>query len=295
MWEAILGKHDEAAKLLRDNGAELSAGDMAHFACTAAEQSDLDVLGAFVRYGGDVTAAKRDGTTALHRAVCDGNLSAVDFLLRHGGNVDAADDHGWTPRRLADQQGHDEIKALFESVKGYDSFSAQAPVPAPVRRFSSEPVMPQAATEEIQSSLRDRGREKAERMRRANFQNSLFGVISAANSVGGRRKNQGDLLSPRPIPPDGGRSANNRASTTPARVTISCPERGGELAMKLVLLPSSMRELLDVGSKKFGFAACKVLTEDGVEIDDVRLIRDGERVVLAGEPQTARESSEHES
>ncbi|KAG6502532.1 hypothetical protein ZIOFF_034816 [Zingiber officinale] len=295
LWEAMLGKHDEVAKVLRDNGAELSAGDMGHFACTAVEQSDMDVLEAFVRYGGDVTAAKRDGTTALHRAVCDGNLAAVDFLLRHGGNVDAADDHGWTPRRLADQQGHDEIKALFESVKGYDYFSSQVPVPAPARRFSSEPIMPQAAAEEIQSSLRERGREKAERMRRANFQNSLFGVISAANSVGRRGKHQGNQLSPlpggppRPILPAGGRNANNRASTLPARVTIICPEQGK--ATKLVLLPSSMRELLDVGSKKFGFAACKVLTEDGVEIDDVRLIRDGERVVLAG----GAPGSDHES
>ncbi|KAG6536954.1 hypothetical protein ZIOFF_002032 [Zingiber officinale] len=102
LWEAILGKHEQVAKLLSDHGAELSAGDMAYFACTAAEQSSLDLLEACIRYGGDVKAAKKDGTTALHRAVCDGNLAMVEFLLRRGANMDAADDQGWTPPTTRD-------------------------------------------------------------------------------------------------------------------------------------------------------------------------------------------------
>ncbi|XP_042377518.1 potassium channel AKT1-like [Zingiber officinale] len=293
LWEAILGKHEQVAKLLSDHGAELSAGDMAYFACTAAEQSSPDLLEAFIRYGGDVMAAKKDGTTALHRAVCDGNLAMVEFLLRRGANMDAAVDQGWTPRSLADQQGHDEIKALFESIKGSDSSSAPL-VPAPVRRFSSEPVMPQAAEEEFQSSSRDHGREKAESANGAHFHNSLFGVISAAN-VGARRHNKGGLLSPlvggipRPLLPDEGGSMRS-ACLPPPRVTISCPDRSETVKRKLVLLPNSLRELLDVGSKTFGFEARKVLTEDGAEIDDVRLIRDGDRLVLAGEGQTRIEN-----
>ncbi|XP_074562399.1 potassium channel AKT1-like [Curcuma longa] len=278
LWEAILGKHEQVAKLLSDHGAEFSAGDMAYFACTAAEQSSLDLLEAFVRYGGDVTAAKKDGTTALHRAVCDGNLPVVELLLRHGANVDAAEDHGWTPRSLADQQDHHEIKALFESMKGASDCSS-APL-APVRRFSSEPVLPQAA-EEFQSSSRDQ----------SHFHNSLFGVISAANVGARRRHNQGGLLSPlvggipRPFLPDEGGSMSSACMPPPPppRVTISCPDRSETVKGKLVLLPNSLQELLDVGSKKLGFEARKVLTEDGAEIDDVRLIRDGDRLVLAGE------------
>ncbi|KAG6536953.1 hypothetical protein ZIOFF_002031 [Zingiber officinale] len=154
--------------------------------------------------------------------------------------------------------------------------------------------MPQAAEEEFQSSSRDHGTEKAESATGAHFHNSLFGVISAAN-VGARRHNQGGLLSPlfggipRPLLPDEGGSMRS-ACLPPPRVTISCPDRSETVKRKLVLLPNSLRELLDVGSKTFGFEARKVLTEDGAEIDDVRLIRDGDRLVLSGEGQTRIEN-----
>ncbi|WOK95796.1 potassium channel AKT1-like [Canna indica] len=285
LWEAILGKHDQVAQLLKDNGAELSAGDMGHFACTAAEQNSIELLEDIIRYGGDVKAAKKDGTTALHRAVCEGNLQLVEFLLERGADMDAADHNGWTPRSLADQQGHDEIKALFEAKKTTVSNSG-SPLSVPVRRFSSEPVMPQAPADEIRPSSHDGPPEKTKRARRANFHNSLFGVISAANS-GGRLNHQGGLLSsvagnPKPILGNvSGGSLGPPSRANPPRVTISCPERG-YTAGKLVLLPLSLRELLDIGPKKFGFSACRVLTKDGAEIDDVRLIRDGDHLVLAG-------------
>lgn len=66
----------------------------------------------------------------------------------------------------------------------------------------------------------------------------------------------------------------------PARVTISC--RGNvEGAGKLVLLPDSLQELLNIGAKKFGFSPTQVLTQDGAEIEDIELIRDGDHVILA--------------
>ena len=56
----------------------------------------------------------------------------------------------------------------------------------------------------------------------------------------------------------------------------------GEAGAKLVPLPESLSELLDIGAKKFGFSASKVLTKEGAEIDDIELVRDGDHLVLVG-------------
>lgn len=59
----------------------------------------------------------------------------------------------------------------------------------------------------------------------------------------------------------------------PARVTIS-----GEASSsgKMVKLPNTLEELIEIGEKKLGFVATKILTREGAEIDDIRLIRDGD-------------------
>lgn len=67
-----------------------------------------------------------------------------------------------------------------------------------------------------------------------------------------------------------------------ARVTIHCPEKYQTSAM-LVFLPESLEELLEVGSQKFGFSPTKVLTKDGALIDDIKLIRDGDHLMLSGD------------
>ncbi|RWV95542.1 hypothetical protein BHE74_00042498 [Ensete ventricosum] len=283
LWEAILGKHEQVVKLLIDNGAQLSPGDMGHFACTAAAQNSIELLEDIIRYGGDVKAEKKDGSTALHRAVCEGNLRLAEFLIQHGADMDKPDHHGWTPRSLADQQGHDEIKALFDVVKA-EGPNSGSPLPPPVRRFSSEPIMPPAVGDDIRpsSSSPFGALEKSEQARRENFHNSLFGIISAA-SFSNRQSHSG-LLSTVAGPPRHviGGGGQQQQPTNLQRVTISCPERR-DTSAKLVLLPDSLQELLDIGSKKFGFAACKAFTKDGAEIDDVKLIRDGDHIVLAGD------------
>lgn len=64
------------------------------------------------------------------------------------------------------------------------------------------------------------------------------------------------------------------------RVTISCPEKG-EVTGKLVILPESLQELLEIGAGKFGFSPTKILTKDGALIEDITVIRDGDHLVLA--------------
>ncbi|CAA6671729.1 unnamed protein product [Spirodela intermedia] len=256
LWEAILGKHEGVIKILMDNGADLGSEDVGNFSCMAAEQNSLELLQEIVRYGGDVTLPRVNGSTALHQAVCEGNAEAVRFLLDQGADPDRHDVNGWTPRELADQQSHEEIKALFEERKtgGDKPAGAGAAVQEHgvrfVGMFKSEP------------SIRRRRKTN-------NFHNSLFGIMSAAQE--GEKR--------------GGAAAAPRTS-------LSGDDRLPQMRPpRLVLLPGSLRELLDLGMKKFGVAPTRVLTEEGAEIDDVGLIRDGDRLVLQRQEEEEEEGA----
>ncbi|KAK6126799.1 hypothetical protein DH2020_039447 [Rehmannia glutinosa] len=144
LWEAMLNMHKPVVKLLSDNGAKLTSGDSGLFACTAAEQNNLELLKEIVRHGGDVTQPKNNGPTALHVAVSEGNIEIVKFLLDQGANIDKGDENGWTARDYAEQQGHEDIKELFDSYKGTKTESAVT-IPEErhgvrfIGRFKSEP------------------------------------------------------------------------------------------------------------------------------------------------------------
>ncbi|XP_072968740.1 potassium channel AKT1-like [Typha angustifolia] len=279
LWEALLGKHETVAQLLVDNGADLSSGDMGLYACRAAEENSTKLLEDVIRYGGDVNLPRKDGSTALHRAVCEGNIQLVKFLLKQGADIDRPDCHGWTPRSLADQQSHEEIKALFEVKKALNrSSSVINPKSAPLLlgKFNSEPVVSHVRHEDA-PSLGYRSLERSDQKRqRTSFHNSLFGILRTAQT---NKHHSGLLSSLGPSRAMGMFNGANYHHNSLLRVTISCPEKGNT-AGKLVLLPESIEELLDIGAKKFGFVPTKVLTKHGAEIDDVKLVRDGDHLVL---------------
>ncbi|KAL6215152.1 hypothetical protein ACLB2K_014583 [Fragaria x ananassa] len=277
LWEAIIGKHESLIKLLLENGAEISAGGVGHYACTAVEQNSLELLKDIVRYGGDVTLPKSDGTAALHTAISNGNADIVNFLVEQGADPDKRDSNGWSPRALAEHQGHEEIIELFQNKSGVKK-PTTAPQPNDPHqprlvKFHSEPTIP--------PYVRD-GRPNSQtqwfddtRIRRVNnFPNSLFGIVSAANN-GERDK---DPIKPAANFVRGGRSK----SKYPARVTISCQEKSGT-SSKLVVLPESLEQLLEIGAKKFQFCPTKVLTKEGAEVEDIELVRDGDHLVLVGD------------
>ncbi|OAY73666.1 Potassium channel AKT1 [Ananas comosus] len=264
LWEALLGKHKAVVRLLVDNGADLSSGDTGLYACTAVEENNIDLLKDIRRYGGDITLPRKDGSTALHLAVCEGNSQLVENWSQHrSARLPRLD-----PRNLADQQGHDEIKALLKTKRHLNELLLSEPRPVPhlIGKYSSEPVIPHISQDGL---LRAANNIR----RRANFHNSLFGVITSAH-VNKVTASYTPLLGP--LEAFGGNYYRNSL----LRVTISCPEKGNT-AGKLVLLPESMEEPLDIGAKKFGFLPTKVLTKDGAEVDDVKLIRDGDHLILA--------------
>lgn len=289
LWEAIVGGHDSLSKLLAENGANLQWGDVGQFACTAAEQNSLNLLKEIVRYGGDITLpSSNNGTTALHVAVSEANMEIVKFLLDHGAIIDKPDKNGWTPRDLADQQSHTEIKDIFDSIKEPKVQSlvsiAERQGNNKIRylgRFTSEPTIPlphegsfngtDGSWSQSQSQSQNRPRRRSN-----NYHNSLFGVMSAAHN--GDKDQLFNVDMNNNARNNGMKSCN---AVCPTRVTISCPEKG-EVAGKLVLLPASFNELLEIGAKKFGICPAKVVCKDGAEIEDIEVIRDGDHLVFVG-------------
>ncbi|XP_057765830.1 potassium channel AKT1-like isoform X2 [Salvia miltiorrhiza] len=260
LWEALLGGHKPVIKLLSDNGAKLSTGDIGLFSCTAAEQNNLDLLKEIVRHGGDVTWPNHEGRRALHVAVCEGNIEMVKFLLDQGANIDVADENGFTSRDLAEQQGHDDIKELFASFKGIAANVDEARVSG-VRflgRYKSDPVMSPMSQDE---GSWGRSRTTTRRRRTNSYHNSLFGIMKAAAQTG-----DDTLLS--------------SVEEAPARITVTCPEKG-DVGGKLVVRPGSLEELKEMGAKRYGASFVRVLGKGGAEIDDIEVVRDGDRLAFA--------------
>ncbi|KAJ6697888.1 POTASSIUM CHANNEL AKT1 [Salix purpurea] len=273
VWEALQGNHKNVLELLAENGAAITSGDVGQFALTAAEQNNLDLLEEIAGYGGDVTLPATCGTTALHAAISSGNTEMVKFILDQGADVDKPDLHGWTPRALADHQGQEEIQALFENreqenKKTVPTTPKHLSVPhggKSIAKYNSEPTIPP-----FSSSLHH-DVAPSRRRRADNFQNSLVGMMSVASTG-----ENGMISSPARFT---GFPSSNYPANYPARVTLSCPHKG-EVAGKLVVLPKSFQELLDIGAKKFGCIPTKILTKEGAEIEDIELVRDGDHLVL---------------
>ncbi|GMP94648.1 hypothetical protein CsSME_00044030 [Camellia sinensis var. sinensis] len=281
IWDAILGRHESVIKKLVNNGAKISAGDVGQFACFAVEQNNIDLLKDIIHYGGDITLLNSLGTTALHTAISEENTEIVKFLVDQGTDIDKPDVHGWTPRALADYQGHEEIKALFqtkqEAKKKPIALVPELQGVPYLKKYQSEPTIAPFIPEVVTRTNADEVTwSNDNRRRRANiFHNSLFGIMSAANRPNrgekGRFPSSHSFESPRHL-------GNNRA-----RVTISCSGKGESAAERLILLPESLQELLDIGSQKFGVSLTEVLTKDGALIEDIALIRDGDHLILASD------------
>lgn len=174
-------------KMLADNGAKIPSSNVGQYACASVEQNSLGMLEDIVRLGGDVTQPSSSGTTALHAAISEENLEIVKFLLEQGADIDQPDNNGWTPRALADQQGHEEIKVLFQSkdTKNVATVPVNTNKPGTpfLGKFKSESYLqhfqPERESPGHEVSWIDDNRP---RRRVNNFNNSLFGIMSAVHS-----------------------------------------------------------------------------------------------------------------
>jgi ankyrin repeat protein len=285
LWEAILGRHEQIAKLLWDNGANLRSGSVGSFLCIAAQNRDLEMLNDLLNYGADINATNGDGNTALHVAISNSNglTEVVKYLLDHGADMNKTDSSGWTPRALAEQQGHDEILELFREKSSHPHLSL------PVEDLSvslsvheknhREITNPLGSAEEngIHHSVNTISTPSTgtkRRKRANNFENTLFGIVRMhSNSKLNVGITSSDAIKCSPT-----------SSSLPGRVTVHrhhpVYKKANKQPGKLILLPDSIQELLKIGGQKFGFFPVKVLNEENAEIDDIGVIRDGDHVFL---------------
>nr|GMD81592.1 potassium channel AKT1-like [Ipomoea batatas] len=146
-------------------------------------------------------------------------------------------------------------------------------------RFKSEPtILPASHSSPFPTTDGSWGRSSRPRRRTNNFHNSLFGIMSAAQNG-----DQPLLYSVKEDTP----AATEQ--TYAARVIVSCPERG-DVAGKVVSLPKTFHELLQIGVMKYGFLPAKVVSKEGAEIEDIELIRDDDHIVFVSENRTTEDS-----
>lgn len=103
---------DEVHKLI-NSGADVNASDHAgwtplHF---AAEYQRADVVDVLIGAGAEVNAKERHGNTPLFRAVFSskGQGETISKLLRAGADPDITNNHGVTPRALAERIGNFDV------------------------------------------------------------------------------------------------------------------------------------------------------------------------------------------
>ncbi|GAA0145703.1 hypothetical protein LIER_05838 [Lithospermum erythrorhizon] len=139
------------------------------------------------------------------------------------------------------------------------------------KKYQSAPTLPPSHPESMQldgrgTSLGTGSSKSRLSHQRGSFSKSLFGILSASTP----EKAGGTGLVP---------SSQNRA-----RVVINCPQKG-DAARKYILLPDTLKELLQLqlDNQKYDFTGTKILTKDGVSVEDISIIRDGDRIVLAND------------
>lgn len=86
----------------------LTAFDVAAFV------GHLRVLAVLVRHGVDINDADERGMTALHRAAAANEADSIDFLVAAGGNMEARNEYEMTPLHCASAFGLEAVIALLK-------------------------------------------------------------------------------------------------------------------------------------------------------------------------------------
>lgn len=102
----------EVAELLIKNGADVNAVDKNRRTALmeVADWTSLDEIRILLSKGMDVNPWNRYGETTLVRD----SLALVWLLIKHGANINAEDNWGWTALMIAQQKSNKEIITLLE-------------------------------------------------------------------------------------------------------------------------------------------------------------------------------------
>ena len=84
-----------------------------HKACAGSKPGHLSAVKQLLEYGADVHALNKWRETPLLTAANHGQASAVEALLRAGGDPCKCTDTGWSPLSIAAYKGHDDVVRLL--------------------------------------------------------------------------------------------------------------------------------------------------------------------------------------
>eukprot|EP01018_Ginkgo_biloba_P000292 Gb_06791 [translate_table: standard] len=262
LWEAVAAKQEKAAHLLWENGSRLSYGKMGKFLCNSVQTGNLRLLKDLVRYEVDVNAATTDGTTALHVAVSEQNEEIVHFLLVNRADIGKSDMSGSTPMDLAEQQSDKSILRLLQTRHNLAECNHIIDIQGKTSSIQTPEKEQNAPRTQSSKPIPNSGIN----LLRSNCFNSLPHIDQFKKK---RKKSY---------------FYHGLNVGTPKRITIQefhpTNQESKTRARKLIILPSSMEELLRVSEQMFGYRAVKVLREDGSQIDDINTIRDNEHLCL---------------
>ncbi|KAI8001786.1 Potassium channel KAT1 [Camellia lanceoleosa] len=214
------------------------------------------------------TTVAGDGKTALHDAVCKGHIEMVRILLEGGANVNKPDARGWTPKALALQQ---ENKTIYDLILSYENTRKRTLDDHKIQLFGPETVHHYTGnghfkpTTTTTSTTRNKGGSNCSNSSQSQLRDVLT-TFSTGHSSG---------------PTD--REVANKLTK---RVTIHMKflhekNKSQKQLAKLIILPDSLEELLRIAGEKFGgYKLTKIVNEENAEIDDLRVIRDGDHLFL---------------
>ncbi|KAK7504136.1 hypothetical protein BaRGS_00004440 [Batillaria attramentaria] len=80
------------------------------------KENDITAINSMLRRASmqiDINGLNDAGLSPLHAAVLEGNLAAVQLLVKHGADVNTQDTDTWTPLHAACAEGHCEIVRLL--------------------------------------------------------------------------------------------------------------------------------------------------------------------------------------
>ncbi|KAF3778244.1 Potassium channel [Nymphaea thermarum] len=210
-----------------------------------------------IKYGAHTDSTDAHGRTALHIAALTENTEMVKFLLGCGANMDKPDANGKTPMMLANEQGNKDIQTLFTKYRNLDQRKVQT------------------AGEE--------GREDMMAHKQQQRSGSFRDSDAMLDMVGGPS-----------IPNNSSRIGTETLRNFKKRVSIhmhrEITETSRQQHGKLINLPDTLEELLEVGGKKFiGFHPTKVVNGENTEVDDITVVRDGDHLFLVEEERERTE------